>query len=226
MTGLPGLGEVTGARRQALIGVLAVVALAGAFVLGRSTGGVPLRPGAAERGAPTAAGLERENRELSAKVARLEMDATVDREGYAQVEQQLVELQGKIIEQQEELAFYRGIIGGPGEGGLKVQDFAVAAAAPGAATLRFVLAQPGSAEREVQGRLQIRVEGTRGGRLVSLDVAQLGAVAPEFRVRYFQDFALELRLPADFEPQRIVIRVLPATRGIRDSVVSFPWAAA
>jgi hypothetical protein len=91
-----------------------------------------------------------------------------------------------------------------------------------------MLAQTERAEREVQGQMQIRVEGLRGGRIVSIDVANLAAGRTAgrlaFNVRYFQDVAIELRLPADFTPQRVVIRVLPATRGVKDSVESFPWA--
>jgi hypothetical protein len=217
---------VPGRRRQLLVVAGALVALIGAFELGQLTAGHnALQARLAEsRLARRAGQIEAENREVSAKLARLETDARVDREAYAQVEQQLGELQGKIIEQQEELAFYRGVIGGPGEGGLQVQDFAVTAAESGKARLRFVLAQPERAERYVQGRLQIRVEGTRAGRLVSLDAAAMGAAKSlDFGFRYFQDVTLELGVPADFTPQRIVIRVLPATRGIRESVVSFPW---
>jgi hypothetical protein len=223
---LAGLLADPGRRRQLAVAAGGIVVLAGAFELGQLTAGHnALRAQLAERRlARSAEALEDENRAMSARLARLETDAAVDREAYAQVEQQLAELQGKIIEQQEELAFYRGVIGGPGEGGLKVQDFAVEPTAPGAARLRFVLAQPERADRDVTGRLQIRVEGTRGGRLVSVDAAAMGAAKSlDFRFRYFQDVALELRLPPDFVPQRAVIRVLPATRGVRESVVSFPW---
>jgi hypothetical protein len=171
--------------------------------------------------------IEAENRAAAKRIARLETDASIDRAAYAEIEAQLSELQGKLIEQQEEVAFYRGIVGGPGEGGLKVQDFGLTGAADGRINLRFVLAQSERAERDVSGKTQIRIEGTRAGRLVSLDASSLtgGGAAPlAFAFRYFQEMSVPLRLPPDFVAQRVVIRVQPATRGVRASVESFPWA--
>ena len=42
--------------------------------------------------------------------------------------------------------------------------------------------------------------------------------------RYFQDMETEIRIPAGFTPQRVVIRVLPTTGGMKPSVESFPWS--
>jgi hypothetical protein len=222
--------SVPGQRRQLAAIAGGLVALVGAFEVGQIRAGHnALQAEIAQRRLTRqVAALETENRLTMAQLARLQTDAKIDRETYSQVEAQLAELQGKIIEQQEEVAFYRGVIGGPGQGGLKVQDFALTAGVPPAINLRFMLAQTERAEREVQGQMQIRVEGLRGGRVVSIDVANLAAGRTAgrlaFNVRYFQDVAIELRLPADFTPQRVVIRVLPATRVVKDSVESFPWA--
>lgn len=213
-------------RRAAIVGAI-VVALLVTFLLGRAIGA---RTGLAALAggdlAQHAGALELRNRESAKKLARLETDAKIDREAYAQIEQQLTELQGKLIEQQEEVAFYRGIIGGSAEGGLKVQDFSLTAAGDAQVKLRFVLAQTERSERDVNGQVQLRVEGTREGRLVSLDVATLvgGRGTPlTFGFRYFQEMALDLKLPAGFLPERVVLRVLPTTRGIKSSVESFPW---
>lgn len=203
----------SGRRIAALAAIVALLVLA--FALGRwSAGGLP--DGATGPG----------NRAAEQRIARLETDARIDREAYARVEAQLAELQEKLLEQQEEVAFYRGIVGGPGEGGLKVQDFALDAADEGAVRMHFVLAQAESGAREVSGQVQIRVEGARDGRIVSADVASLaaGRKAPlGFRFRYFQEMAVELRPPAGFEPQRVVVRIVPAAGAARGSVESFPW---
>ncbi len=227
---LRAFGAAPGRRRQLLAATGAVVALIGAFELGQTRAGHnALQAQLAERRlSRQIKTLEAENRARARKLARLETDGKIDREAYTQVEKQLAELQGRIFEQQEEVAFYRGIIGGPGESGLKVQDFALTVAAGSAVNLRFVLAQVERAEREVRGQAQIRVEGTRAGRVVSLDVASLAAggsaVPLSFSFRYFQELAVLLRLPVDFTPRRVVIRILPATSGTNGSVESFPWA--
>jgi len=171
--------------------------------------------------------LTQENRTASEQLVRLQTAQQIDREAYAQIEGQLVQLQDKLIEQQEELAFYQGIVGGPGQNGLSIRDFSLTQGEAGTVRLRFVLAQLKQLEREVRGQLQVRVEGVRAGRPVSLDASSLGAAGEKVRLafgfRYFQDISLDLRLPAEFAAQRVVVRVLPTTRGVQNSVESFPW---
>lgn len=216
-------------RRQLAMAAGGLITLIAAFELGQVRAGYStLRAEMAQqRLSGQVATLKSENRSTLEQLTRLQTDEKVDREAYARVEEQLADLQGKIIEQQEELAFYRGIVGGPGQGGLRVQDFALTAAAAGV-HVSFVLAQAERAEREVRGQLQIRVEGTRAGRIVSIDLASLavspGAVPLSFSFRYFQDVGADLRVPADFTPQRVVFRILPATKGVKGSVESFPWS--
>jgi hypothetical protein len=215
-------------RRELALATGGLLALIAAFALGRLGAGDD-SPGAetARRLGGEIAAFRTENRGLREQLARRETDEKVDRQAYSQVEQQLAALQAKLIEQQEELAFYRGIVGGGSKGGVRVQDFALTAAAEGV-RLRFVLAHAERAERDVRGELQIRVEGTRAGRIVSVDLASLAAkpssVPRSFGFRYFQDIVADLRTPTDFAPQRVVIRILPATRGIKASVESFPWS--
>lgn len=174
--------------------------------------------------------LQAEKRVADEQLARLQAEELVDREAYRQIEEQMADLQGQLIEQQEELAFYRGIVRGPGEAGLSVRDLSLASRSEGIVQLRFTIAQPAKAERQVSGRLQLRLEGVRNGAPASMDVAQLlidaSMAQPSFNFRYFEDIALELRIPEDFDPQRVIIRVVPATRGVKASVESFPWPAA
>jgi hypothetical protein len=171
--------------------------------------------------------LETENRQAAEQIARLQTDARIDRETYAQVEEQLADLQGKIIEQQEELAFYRGIVGGPGKGGLRVQEFALRASSPTGVHLHFVLAQVERAVQPVRGEVQVRLDGVRAGRPASLDLASLapsgGPRSLSFDFRYFQAIEVDLQVPRDFIPKRVVVRVVPTTGGMKPSVESFPW---
>ena len=218
--GLPDWFLQPGRWRQVALGAGLALALVGAFELGQLRAGVgPREPGhELER-------LRAENRRGAEQLARLETDAEVNRQAYAEVERQLAELQGKLIEQQEEMAFYRGIVGV--RGSLSVQDFSLSPLAGGGVLLRFVLAQQQPTGREVSGQAQVRVEGLRGGRAASLDLAALGAgsgTARNFSVRYFGEVTAELHPPADFEPRRVVIRVVPATSGLQAGVESFPWS--
>lgn len=163
------------------------------------------------------------------QVARLQAEQKVDREAYAQVEAQLAELQEQLIEQQEELAFYRGIVGGSGDDGLRIQDLALTRHA-GGLRLRFTLLQVEKVQAEVRGEWQLRIDGLRAGRPASIDGADVLAAGDRgtssFAFRYFEEVNADLLLPEDFTAQRLVIRVLPTTRGVQASVESFPWIVA
>jgi hypothetical protein len=202
--------------------------VAGAFALGEWQGRRnAVGGGSAELSRERLQALEQENREAAEQIARLQTDARIDRETYAQVEEQLADLQGKIIEQQEELAFYRGVVGGPGKGTLRIQDFSLVSRSAEAVRLHLVLARVEGAGQHVRGEVQVRVEGLRAGRAISLDVGSMsaggGATPMTFNFRYFQDMEAEIRLPNGFTPQRVVVRIVPKTGGIRPSVESFPW---
>lgn len=176
--------------------------------------------------------LESENTALVESVARLETNEKVNGEAYRQVEQRLAELQDKVIEQQEDLAFYRGLVAGPGRGPLRIRRVLVLpGATPATYRVRLALSQGEKAEREVRGEVFLRVDGTRLAQPASLDLAQLAAPGRpparlQFAFRYFQDLEAVLALPADFVPSRLVVRVAPSTPGSAPTVESYPWSVA
>jgi len=216
------------ARRRVGYAVLAAAALVFAYQLGQVRAGYnALAASIAERRLSVELSrLRADHRQATEQLTRLQTDEEVNREAYARVEQQIAQLQDQIMQQQEEVAFYRGIVNGNAQGALLVRDFTLQPAGEGAVRLRFVLAQAGPAQREVRGQLQLRIEGRQEGRLVSLDAAdrQLGNVPRGFSLRYFQEVSVDLRIPAGFVPERVVIRAVPSGSGFRPSVESFPWS--
>lgn len=213
-----------------ILGLAALLLLVLAFQLGRWRGvghDLPAARVLQQELEERVSVLAGENHQLRQAAVRLETDALVDREACLQVESQLSGLQDRLLEQQEELAFYRGIVGGADQGRLRVREFSREALADGSSRIRFTLASIEQLQTPVRGRLQLRVEGRRAGRFASLDAdsPELGAKAVPrgFDFRYFQAISAELRLPDDFAPERVVIRILPATAGVGASVESFPW---
>ena len=66
---------------------------------------------------------EREDTQrLRERVAQLETNRKIDGEAYARVEAELASLEAEILTQQEDIAFYRGIVADQ-QSGLRVQDF-------------------------------------------------------------------------------------------------------
>ena len=85
---------------------------------------------------------EAENHALRAKIAILDTGAKIDSEAYRQVETALVDLQTKILDQQEDIAFYRGIVSLDDTAGLRIQNFRMSRAiGPRTFNMQLVLAQ-------------------------------------------------------------------------------------
>jgi hypothetical protein len=119
--------------------------------------------------------LAAENQELNQQVIRLQTNEKINREAYQTIEGQLGTLQDKIIEQQEDLSFYRGVVGGTQGAEVRIQRFTLS---PDPLRshfhLQLTLAQSRRAERPISGSLGVRVDGVQGSRPVSMDLAELG----------------------------------------------------
>jgi hypothetical protein len=207
--------------------LVALVLLWVAFEVGRSRAGYSVTTSFTERRQLRGEVERLQGRvtELEAQLASAEIARRVDRESYAQVEKSLADLQARLGEQSQELAFYRGIVS-PGDGtvGLRVQRLLVQPAAePQHYRLRIVLIQAARQDAVVTGTVDVKIDGQRAGRPSSLTLAQLGRDKPlTYSFRYFQEVEAELEVPADFTPARVQIEVRP--RGADAPVrASYDW---
>jgi Family of unknown function (DUF6776) len=166
---------------------------------------------------------------LKEQVARLETDRDIDRESYKEVEASLTSLQSKIQEQNDAIAFYRGIVSPEdGTAGLRVQDLKLTrGSAERAFNVRLVLVQSLQHDRKVSGDVGLSIEGEQAGASTTYDYAQLlpvdGDKSWPFSFRYFQDFEREIVLPDGFTPERITIQVHSKTRSIKSIEKSYAW---
>ena len=174
--------------------------------------------------------LEGEVRRLDEARIQLETTAKTEQETYREVSGTLRELQEKIQEQREAIAFYRGIIyPEESESGLRIQDLEVVRGTePDHYRLRMVLVQVKQHHRQVYGKVQLSVDGAMNGELVSLPYARLlpsdGSERWNYGFRYFQDFERELRMPEGFSPQRINVELAPSGRGNKGIRQTFDWS--
>jgi len=174
--------------------------------------------------------LDDEIVELKQEVAVLETNREVDRESYKEVEASLTALQGKIQEQRDAIAFYRGIVSPTdGNSGLRVQDLKLTrGGAEREFDLRLVLVQAMKHDRRVSGDVNLTVAGDQNGVATSYTFAQLvpasGDKGWSFSFRYFQNFDRLLVLPDGFTPERITVEVRSKTRSISSIEESFDWS--
>ena len=174
--------------------------------------------------------LEAANRVLREQQVQLETLAKTEQETYREVGGTLRELQSKIQEQREAIAFYRGIISpGESESGLRIQDLKVLrGSGESGYRLRMVLVQVKRHHREVYGKVQLSVDGTLDGEAVSLPLARLVEGDDpgrwNYAFRYFQDFERDLVLPDGFSPESINVELVPSGRGNVGIRQTFSWS--
>jgi cell division protein FtsB len=174
-------------------------------------------------------GLEDEISALKEQIALLETHRDIDREAYKEVEASLTELQAKIQEQRDAIAFYRGIVS-PADGnkGLRVQDLKLTRGKNEREyNIRLVLVQALKHDRKVSGNVNLTIEGDLDGVEKTLSYAELLPDETEatwaFSFRYFQDFNRQVVLPDGFTPQRVNVEVQSRTRSISSIEESFAW---
>ena len=173
--------------------------------------------------------LEDEIGALKEQVAMLETHRDIDREAYREVEASLTELQAKIQEQRDAIAFYRGIVS-PADGnkGLRVQDLKLTRGKNEREyNIRLVLVQALKHDRKVSGNVNLTIEGDLDGVEKTFSYAELlpedSESAWAFSFRYFQDFTRQVVLPDGFTPQRVKVEVQSKTRSISSIEESFAW---
>lgn len=176
-------------------------------------------------------GLEKQIVELKQEIALLDTHREIDREAYQVVEANLTDLQRKIQEQQDAIAFYRGIVS-PKDGGrgLRVQDLKLTRGKDERHyNVRLVLVQVMQHDRSVKGEVDFSLEGVQDGVATTYKLEQLlpddGNSSWPFAFRYFQDFDRELILPDGFMPEKINVEVVSRTKSIASVKQSFDWLA-
>lgn len=214
--------------------VIAVLALIGSYLIyefGRIQAGYNLVDAAGERQEleQHITMLEGEILALKEQVTLLETHRDIDRQAYTEVESSLTDLQAKIQEQKDAIAFYRGIVS-PADGnkGLRVQDLKLTRGrAEREYNIRLVLVQAMQHDRKVSGNVKLTIDGDQDGVETTYEYAQLlpedAKEAWAFSFRYFQDFDRQLVLPDGFTPQRVNIEVESRTRSIASIAESYSW---
>lgn len=177
-------------------------------------------------------GLENRISVLKQEIALLETHREIDQEAYKVVEANLIDLQRKIQEQRDAIAFYRGIVS-PSDGGrgLRVQDFKVTRGKDERQFhMRLVLVQVMQHDRSVKGEVEFSLEGSQDGVATTYSLEDLLPTDAKsnwpFAFRYFQDFDRVLILPAGFTPEKINIEVKSRTKSIASVKQSFLWQSA
>ena len=129
----------------------------------------------------------------------------------------------------EQLAFYRGIVAPDvSRAGVRVYELKIGKnPTSNGFHYELVLIQSTRNDRQVGGRIQMDLEGSKDGaqQTVKLDDALIGSDKNlQFSFKYFEEFSGDFRLPDGFKPMRVIVTLTPATAGTPNVREQFDWA--
>lgn len=207
----------------------AATLLALALVIGGAALWVLLRP---TGDAPTPAqmrALEGQVDALEQRVATLARSDQISRDANRDLQGALAERDEEIAGLRADVAFYERFVGSTAQRrGLSVHELKLEPQTDAAWHFTATLTQNVNRGAVNTGRLQIAVEGTRGGKLQRLAWAELrqeaNAPGVPYSFKYFQQVEGDLLLPPGFEPVRVIARLVPQRGAATEQ--SFTWVAA
>lgn len=235
-------------RQAFALATVALVTLAGSvggYWLGKATAGLDrIYFEALER-------LDVANRQAIARLEAALVDNNlalqVDREAAQTLKGTIRELKDSVADLTEEVTFYKSLMAPSSlDRGLQIADFEVSSLEE-AGRFRFhlLLTQVESRRDWIQGDIGLEVHGrgstggqgesTTGGesgtatleRVLPLtEIAEEATYPLKFRFRYFQDLTGTIRLPAGFEPERVVVTADPRGAGSEARRRTFDWSVA
>jgi hypothetical protein len=172
--------------------------------------------------------LESQGRGFRERIAVLERTGQIERKAYADVDEDLKDLEDEIFDLKEEVAFYRDIVSAQRNKGLNIQSLDILPVGSGSDyRYRLVLTKDMRNDKVVTGKVNLSVEGEYDGKSKRLPFSELlGRESSdiEFQFRYFQKLEGQIRLPDGFYPHSVLVEVVAGEKSKkRTAERQFNW---
>lgn len=223
------------ALRVTVTALLIASAGCGLFALGRASVNVgnTVREQYAE-GDQRLAKLREDNAVLREQAAILKRTSQVERAAYNHIDQSLKQLQDEVLKLTEELAVYKSIVVHMDSAkGIAIHNLRMRPEKNENGLFRYqvVLTHFGTDQRVVSGTMDLRVSGTQNGRTSSLSLAELAGTRGRkatinLEFKNFHRVEGLLRLPEDFTPRYVRVRVDGQGKRQQAAERTFTWAQA
>jgi len=173
--------------------------------------------------------LQADYEELQQRVATLGRSDQISREANRDLQGTLAERDEEIAGLRADVAFYERLVGATAQRrGLSVHAITMQPQNDAAWHFQSTLTQNLNRGAVSSGRLTLSIEGSRGGRLQTLDWDALRqqeeAPGVEYSFKYFQEVDGDVFLPEGFSPVRVTVRLQPRSGPAVEE--SFTWSQA
>jgi len=173
--------------------------------------------------------LTQQKNNLHRDNSRLSMGHNIDRDASSKVNKTLDDAQAKIIAMEEELLFYRNVMSpSKSKRAVEIKKIELTAGSVNEYKYKLQLIQSGRHDVAARGVVEISLEGEKpDGKLVRLSMPSITTSKKpkkqKFGFKYFQNFEGGIRIPEEFVPTSMFIRVLPRSSRIPRVDKSFAW---
>ncbi|MCB1741648.1 MAG: hypothetical protein KDK91_14840 [Gammaproteobacteria bacterium] len=169
--------------------------------------------------------LQERHTALKERLAVLERGAQVKEQAYARVDEHLKNLQSRVAELGEELAFYKGIVTKDAPKSLRLGSVRISQESDSQYLLNVVLTRGMRSDKVIEGKVSIEILGNLAGvprRLSMSELTPSGRDGVSFRVRHFQRVSQRLVLPQGFTAQDLTVQI--KTVGAKPTVLENTYA--
>jgi len=171
------------------------------------------------------ASLREENTQLKESLARAQRTLQMDQAAYSELNQSLKQSAAEIVKLREDLNFYRNIISPANKKeGLRIQSFNIdKTGEKNSFKYKLVLIQALKHDYLVRGIANLEVTGLQAGKRVKIKFPGESEKKIDVNFRYFQEINGVMKIPGNFEPISINIKV--ATRGRNSTTIeqNYNW---
>ena len=222
--------------RTRLLWIVSAVAfiIAAYFVyrLGQAKGGFDARKSRSEVRRLIAQNehLTEANQKLKHNMAMLVTGQTIDETSFAEMQENVQDLEKTLSEQNTELRFYRQIMSPDKkvEGLHILNPQIIKIADTKEFQLDMVVYQYHKIIRDLKGKVLLTIQGEQNGVPQSYPLQNLftdnSGKPPDFSFRYFQSYGLRFVVPEGYVPSALKIQVIPATRGYKPIEETLTWS--
>ena len=174
--------------------------------------------------------LTDQKNDLHRENSKLNLSHNIDRDASSKVNETLTETQNKMLEMKEELLFYRNVMEpGKSKRSVQIKTLQLRPKQANEYQYKFQLIQTGRHDVVARGVIEISIEGKDSkGKTIRLAMKSIVTDKMEnkkkFGFKYFQNFEGGIKIPEDFVPILMYVRVVPKGSKIPKVDKSFVWA--
>ncbi len=169
--------------------------------------------------------LRNENQELRETLARAERGLQVNETTYSELDDSLKVSAKQIVNLREEISFYRNILSPANkQPGVRIQSLHIEPTEKVSLfQYKLVVIQALKHERQVYGRAKFEISGLQAGKNTVLQYPGTNSRAIVVNFKYFQDIEGKFKLPENFTPSRVKVRITTRGRGGKTIEKEYNW---